>query len=318
MRGIGSASQQVALVGVDWGTSSLRLVAMNSRGEVIATSDSAQGISRVTAGQFDAALEAALQPWTLPGDIPLILSGMIGSRNGWVEAPYIPAPAALSQLADGLARHQTRSGRNLYFVPGVKLDGSSAQADVMRGEETELLGWFETNPDAGTRQDFVMPGTHCKWVEVVDRSITRFRTCMTGEVFAILCDNSILGRLMTPADAPAQNFQAGAAFMQGATIGLREPEALLANLFSARVMPLLELMPATDVREYLTGLLIGSEVAGLAGHVVGPVVVIGRGELSERYVRILELAGIAARAAAAGSAVSGQLAIARKAGLVAE
>lgn len=307
-------SAETRLVGIDWGTSSLRLVAMNGQGETVASLQSDRGITRIGPDGFDAAIEQALSPWQLPVSVPLILSGMIGSRNGWVETPYLDAPVPLASLAGALVSHRSRAARHLYFVPGIRLVGR--HADVMRGEETELLGWFEKNPQHQISQSFVLPGTHCKWVHTEHRQITGFRTCMTGEVFAVLCEHSILGRLMAAGPADDLPDAADAAFELGARRGLAEPENLLANLFSARALPLLERMHAAEIRPYLAGLLIGSEVAGQHRRHDEPLVVIGRGELAERYVRVLHLAGAQADCAEPGSAIAGQFAIARMAGLV--
>lgn len=309
-----------ALIGIDWGTSSLRAVCLDAAGRVHAERRGDEGITRVADGAFEQTLEVVLADWNVPSDVPVVLSGMITSRNGWLETPYLPVPAALPALASAMRMQRAASGRALAFVPGVNQGVDRAgqptglPADVMRGEETELLGWLDaagSKPQAGTTLRFVLPGTHSKWAELRDGSIVAFSTCMTGEIFEALCRHTILGRLMT-GDAVADD-----AFDDGARIGLREPARLLAHCFSARALPLLERMPVQHTRDYLAGLLIGAEVAGqLAGATDGPLIIIGRGDLAERYARVLSLAGRHADVAEPGSAARGQFALARLAGLV--
>lgn len=307
---------QTALVGIDWGTSSLRAVAMDKQGKHLARLDKPLGIQRVIDGAFDSALEELLLPWQISPEVPIVLSGMVTSRNGWVETPYLQTPATLTSLAQAMLSRHSDAGRPLHFVPGVKQSGksgSASSADVMRGEETELLGWFESTGAAvsGASQSFVMPGTHSKWVNVIDAKIEQFSTCMTGEVFAALSKHTILARFMATGESVDNQ-----AFRKGVQTGLDAPQSLLASLFSVRALPLLDLMPSSAVEDYLGGLLIGTEVADRVSHAQGEIVVVGRDELANRYVQALEMAGQSASTAQPGSAAFGQLALARMAGLV--
>jgi len=212
-----------------------------------------------------------------------------------------------------MVSHRNAAGRSLHFVPGVQqLDNHTA--DVMRGEETELIGWLTRQsdpPGGGRRRHFLLPGTHSKWVHTDGLGISGFQTCMTGEVFALLCNHSILARLMTSDRAASVG-----AFHEGARRGLAAPQSLLSILFSARAMPLLGVLPGDDVRDYLAGMLIGAEVAAQPFENAGELIVIGRGDLTDRYVSVLQLAGVAAEKAEPGAASAGQYELARQAGLI--
>ena len=317
-----------ALLGIDWGTSSLRAVALDASGRILAQRNSPSGIQAIEPGAFEQTLEALLAPWQIDTKVPVVLSGMITSRNGWVETPYLPTPAALDALAGALVPLRSAAGRRLHFVPGVSQAGPASagvapdvaagpQADVMRGEETELLGWLAAaRQKAGEASapsmsgQFVLPGTHSKWAQVQDGRIESFATCMTGEIFHVLSKHTILSKLME-ADAVSPP-----AFTAGAELGLREPARLLAHCFSVRALPLLGRMPVGQTRDYLGGLLVGAEVAGQIDQAAHQLIVIGRGDLAARYAQVIAMAGRQAVVAEPGSAAHGQLALARLAGLL--
>ena len=309
-----SAADRAVVIGVDWGTSSLRVSALDADGQVLAEHSSDRGILTVQDQDFDAVLETMLAAWQPDPAIPLVLSGMITSRNGWCESPYLSAPCRLADLAGALLVRQSQRGRRLHFVPGVKLTETDA-ADVMRGEETELFGWLARrhtdNVGAIGERLCLLPGTHSKWVQLTDAGISHFSTCMTGELFALLCRHSILGRLMN-----ADDTRSAQAFERGARYGLAKPGELLATLFSARALPLLDRLPARDIRDYLAGLLIGSEVAGQVRQMAQPVVIIGRGDLVDRYATVLRIAGVNSDRSEPGAAAAGQFALARQAALL--
>lgn len=295
-----------ALIAIDWGTSSFRAWALAADGTVLAETREGQGILAVPDGDFDCAFQAALGPWLRPG-LPVIAAGMITSRNGWVETPYLPLPLDAGRLAGALVRHRTRAGHEIHFVTGAALDGDFP--DVMRGEETEVIGQI-----AATGQDglFVLPGTHSKWVRVEGGRITGFQTCMTGEAFAILRQHSILGRLMAPGgaglDLPA--FQRG-------VVAAKAPGALLARVFSARSLALFDRLQPGEIADYLSGLLIGDEIrAGLQAAAGLPVTIIGRGDLAGRYAHAFDGFGIAASVAPEGMNRRGLYDIAKRGGLI--
>jgi 2-dehydro-3-deoxygalactonokinase len=205
---------------------------------------------------------------------------MVGSNRGWVEAPYVPCPAGLPELAAKLV--WAEEGRTA-IVPGVCYASDSA-ADVMRGEEVQILGAFAeglVSPDALVCH----PGTHNKWIAMEDGRIARFRTVMTGELFNLLKRHSIL------ADLLAQEAEPDAAFEDGVRHGLEEDD-LTAELFSARARVLLGRAAREDAASYVSGLLIGSDLRiGLRGSDAPQVVTMGGPELTRLFACALRVAG---------------------------
>ena len=261
---------------VDWGTSNRRIF-MVRPGGVEALGEDDQGILNCTdfAGAV-AGIRARV------GDVPLLLAGMIGSNRGWVDVQYVHAPAGLKEIAAGL--HWVEPG--VAIVPGVAYDDGSA-ADVMRGEEVQLVGALAS----GHIGDGLVahPGTHGKWVEIEDARIARFRTVMTGDVFAALKAKSILSDLL------AHEATTGAAFVAGVDHALANTD-LTAELFSVRARVLLGKAAAADASSYVSGLLIGSEVRTGLGRLRTDVVpLIGTAALTERFGIALERAGRASR-----------------------
>jgi 2-dehydro-3-deoxygalactonokinase len=301
---------RASLIGIDWGTSSFRAWAMTADGEVQDAVEKASGILTVPNGDFDTAFEEALHPWLAvdPG-IPIIASGMITSRNGWCETAYLPLPVRIENLAAALTPLVTAKGRTIHFVAGVAHNPQCGVPDVMRGEETELVGHIAAN-DSGEGA-FVLPGTHSKWATAEAGAITHFRTYMTGEFFSVLSRHSIIGRLMTQGEASPSAFRKGLQFA-------RQGGSILSKAFSARTLALFDRLPGGDVADYLSGLLIGEEVgAGLSSHCgAGPVTVIGRGDLAHRYRVALAEWGADVIEAQPGMARRGLLEIARHVGLV--
>ena len=286
---------QDGLIGIDWGTSTLRAYLMTGAGEIRDTVVKAAGILHVPDGDFERVFEECVGPWLAPGgDIAVIACGMIGSRQGWVEAPYVSCPAGTSELAANLTPVRTRSGATLWLVPGIMRLDENGIPDVARGEETQMIGSLEAN-DVGEHL-FVLPGTHTKWAIARDGRITWFATFMTGELFGLLCRHSILGRLMEDGGDDAEAFRRGrgrAAQDAGGSGGL------LNRLFSVRTLGLFGEVPKTGLRSYLSGLLIGSEI-GAAKEVLGaelggspgPVTVIGGSGLAAQYSEALRLFGL--------------------------
>jgi 2-dehydro-3-deoxygalactonokinase len=304
---------RATLIGIDWGTTSFRAYRIGADGGVLETKAAPAGILEVEAGAFEAVLEREIGPWLAAApDLPVIASGMITSRQGWVEVPYCACPAGGSELAAGLRRHLMSNGRSLHFVPGLSLIGADGVPDVIRGEETQISGEIG---DERTRRAFVLPGTHSKWAFAEGGRIVWFATFMTGEVFAVLKAHSILGRLMAGAGADE------AAFARGLAYGRDGPGGLLKRLFSARTLGLFDQLPASAIASYLSGLLIGSEIAEARdclpeGPGAGEITVIGSSELAERYRGAIEAAGLRVRSGHPEASARGQLLIARAAGLV--
>jgi len=271
-----------ALVGIDWGTTSFRAYRLAADGGVLERRVAAAGILSVEPGGFPDALRREVGDWleAAGSGVPVLLSGMIGSRQGWREAPYATCPAGLDDIASALAVVEAPGLPAIRIVPGLSLRSPDGVPDVMRGEETQLFGL-----DLGAgRHTVCLPGTHSKWATVADGRIEGFATAMTGEVFAVLRGHSILGRLMpAPNGAPAA-FDT-AAFDRGLAAAAR-PGGLLHHLFAVRAHGLFGDLDAPALPDYLSGLLIGHEVRAL-GRTDGPVHLVGSVALCDRYARAL-------------------------------
>lgn len=312
---------KAALIGIDWGTSAFRAYRIDAQGGVLEAKAAPAGILEVEAGAFEAVLEREIGAWlAAAADLPVIASGMITSRQGWVEVPYCPCPAGSAELAAVLRRHLTGAGRTIHFVPGLSLIGADGVPDVIRGEETQIIGELGGQVgDDRARRVFVLPGTHSKWAYAEDGRIVWFATFMTGELFAVLKAHSILGRLT--AERSEDGAPDDAAFARGLTYGWAGPGGLLKRLFSARTLGLFDQLPASGIAPYLSGLLIGTEIVEARAclpddPLTGEITVIGSSELAERYRGALERSGLHVRTGDPDASARGQLLIARAAGLV--
>jgi 2-dehydro-3-deoxygalactonokinase len=269
-------------IAVDWGTTNRRAWRLDPGGGVTCEMEDDKGILSVPKGGFHAAvaeIRARL------GDLPMLMAGMVGSNRGWIEAPYVPCPAGLPDLA---ARLCWIEDERAAIVPGVAFDDNDA-ADVMRGEEVQILGAFAEgwiDPDS----TICHPGTHNKWVRLADGRIAAFRTVMTGELFNLLKEHSILADLLAAPVEPGTVFEAGVRH------GL-ERDDLTAELFSVRARVLLGKAPREDSAAYVSGLLIGADLkVGLRLSGDGDVVAMGRPDLTRLFVAALAAAGRPARA----------------------
>jgi 2-dehydro-3-deoxygalactonokinase len=264
---------RAALIALDWGTTSLRAYLFDAAGNVLDTRASTAGIMNLPRsaeqGGFDAAFDDTCGAWLgqTPG-LPVIAAGMVGSAQGWMEAPYIDAPANADALVAGIVRVKAACGVTLHIVPGVLQRGELP--NVMRGEETQIFGALGDDASSadvgknggkhsGQRSLIGLPGTHAKWVVVQAGRIERFHTFMTGEVFAALREHTILGRTMlTPDRADTESF------LHGVSVAREKGQAgLLATVFSARTLGLTGQLSREQQPDYLSGLLIGHELAGL-------------------------------------------------------
>jgi 2-dehydro-3-deoxygalactonokinase len=246
----------IACIVADWGTTNLRAWALDDQGAVLERRSSPRGLLAIEGGRFADALAELCGSW-LAGSIPVVLSGMVGSKLGWKEAPYLPVPAGFDDLARHLCPVEAPLPAIIRIVPGVKRDDEK-QPDVIRGEETQILGALQFQD----REDgvFVLPGTHSKWAIVEGRQLVDFRTYMTGEVFGLMRNGGTLGQLMQGDSHDPAAFADGV--LRGASA---DAGGLLHRLFSVRTLGLLEQMPRTSLASYLSGLLIGAEVRdGLA------------------------------------------------------
>lgn len=277
------------LVGVDWGTSSLRAARIAGDGRVLDERASARGILTVPAGGFPAVLAQTCGDW-LEGGTLCLVSGMAGSRQGWQEAPYCPCPAGFAELGRSLA--WITPGR-IALVPGLSADHEGVP-DVMRGEEVQVFGALSLLQRADGV--FVLPGTHSKWVHVQDSRVLQFSTFMTGEVYALLRQHSILARTMAADDGPL----AEPAFLRGVRHA-QQAGSLLAAAFSARTLALFGTLDAAALPSYLSGLVLGEELRAQR-ELPGTVTLIGGAALVRRYA--LALAAVGVQADSLGSEAS--------------
>ncbi len=301
-----------ALIAIDWGSSSFRAYLMSPDGEVLEEVASADGIASIAAGEYPATLRRLVGRWLDANrSLPAIASGMVGSRHGWREAPYVPCPAGPREVAERLTAVEA-DGRCVVLTPGLSY-ADGADVDVMRGEETEIFGVA----DAGAKL-IVLPGSHSKWARIEGERIVGFKTFITGELFAALRDHSVAGAFAKAAPAKL----AGAAFALGvergaAAAGGKSEPGILGLLFGARALPLMGKLDPDDSGEYLSGLLIGAEIGEARRLYPGEEPqVAGADALVRRYLAAFEALGVGALAAPKRAAARGLFRIARDGGLM--
>ncbi|WP_420862399.1 2-dehydro-3-deoxygalactonokinase [Algirhabdus cladophorae] len=264
-------------IAVDWGTSNLRCYAMSRSGTVLAQASSPKGMGQLAREDFEPALLELIGPW-LAGPTDVIACGMVGSRQGWVEAPYSTAPCPV--LPDQVVMPPCDDPRlKVRVISGVQQ--IKPNHDVMRGEETQIAGFLSLNKD----WDGVvcLPGTHTKWVHISANEIISFRTFMTGEMFNLLSQNSVLKHSVGGAGWD------DLAFAEGLELAMSRPETLAANLFSIRAADLLTDQTPHQARAKLSGLLIGAELAASKPYWLGQnVCVLGADGLSKIYTDALQ------------------------------
>ncbi len=257
-------------IAVDWGTTNRRAYRLDERGQCIAEFEDSNGVLAIESGGFPAAAAAIREQL---GDRPLLLAGMVGSTRGWVEAPYVPCPAGLDDLAARLC--WIEPGRTA-IVPGLSSNPADPD-DVIRGEEIQLFGAVAAALIPPTAL-VCHPGTHNKWISVANSRITSFRTVMTGEMFNLLRSQGILAEFLSG------EVEAGRSFLEGVRRGLERP-ALTADLFSVRARVLLGSLAREDAADYTSGLLIGLDLSvGLDLSGGSDFIIMGRPELARLYV----------------------------------
>ena len=280
----------------DWGTTRFRLWTLDADGNVLGESRGDDGLLQVKEAGFEPTLERHLASLSAPDDLPVVICGMAGSRTGWIEAPYMSLPAGLDGIVKAAVRVPAR--RHVIMLPGVARQ-DEASPDVMRGEETKLLGLVHR----GTHDAVVvMPGTHAKWVQVADGGLADYRTFMTGEMFALLKDKSVLAGALEGAGGVDPH---GSAFAAGVRASLESPALISNALFSIRAGWLVHDRKPTDQLARLSGLLIGLEVAGGRTLYGGPgeVLLLSDDTMGALYGRALEIGGLTVRRVAADELV---------------
>ncbi|MCR1002894.1 MAG: 2-dehydro-3-deoxygalactonokinase [Enterobacter cloacae] len=262
-------------IAIDWGSTNLR--AWLYQGEqCLESRQSEAGVTRLNGKSPEAVLAEVTQNWR-DSATPIVMAGMVGSNVGWKIAPYLPVPAHFSAIGEQL----TSVGDNIWIIPGLCVSRDDNH-NVMRGEETQLLGARTLSPSSV----YVMPGTHCKWVQADAEQIHDFRTVMTGELHHLLLAHSLVGAGL-PEQAPS-----AAAFSAGLARGIASPD-VLPQLFEVRASHVLGNLPREQVSEFLSGLLIGAEVASMrefVGHEQAVTIVAGAA-LTSRYEQAFRAIG---------------------------
>ena len=304
---IGIAS--AAVVCVDWGSTNFRLWALDKSGRVVAERRKELGAATLGPAEYENVLETVLTELHIGPAVPAIICGMAGAVNGWYETPYIPLPARLAELPANAVRIPT-ARRDIRILPGLAQRPNAPPAgaaevdyDVMRGEETILFGAMREKSIRGAPgRTICLPGTHCKWVQLdaakstnatVTPTVTRFCTAMTGELFAWLATHSTLASFVETNRADLADTDAFAAAVKES---LSAPARAFGALFSIRARALLatgaDAHAKVQSRAYLSGLLIGLEIAGMQSAFAGSVALIADDDLAENYRRALHLAGV--------------------------
>jgi len=284
----------------DWGTTAFRLWLVAADGLVLEERRTDEGLLSAQSLGFASILQSHLAAMGASERLPVMICGMAGARQGWLEAPYVPSPAGFEAILAGAVRVPDAL-REIRIVPGVA-QGDAAAPDVMRGEETQLAGIANLRREG--RTIVCMPGTHSKWVEVRDGTLASFRTWMTGELFSVLSRHSILRHSI--GEAPAGASETDVAFLAWCEEGLAHPAETAALLFRIRASSLLHDLSPEHASAALSGLLIGAEVATArrqfdAG--AGELLLVASGRMADLYGRALSLAGIAVRTLDADVAV---------------
>ena len=269
------------MIAIDWGTTSFRAYRLDQAGRIVDSRSAPAGILSVENGKFSDVLEQHAGDWIAAGETPVAMSGMIGSRQGWLEVPYAACPAGLDEIAAGMRKVSWERGE-AWVAPGITCRDEAGVPDVIRGEETQILGSLD-QLGAG-RHTICLPGTHSKWVEVENGKITQFSTYMTGEAFAVFKGHSILGRMMQDSVTDRDAFADGV--RRSADAG-----GMLHHLFGVRSRGLFGELPDAASASYLSGLLIGHEIhaARSAGRIVH---LLCTPQLAEIYRQALDAVGM--------------------------
>lgn len=299
-----STSHPRPLIAIDWGTSSLRGAFFDHAGQLQDRREFPRGILTVEPGEFPSVFEECFGDWHRRGDALCLLSGMVGSRQGWQEAAYCPCPAGFAELARGML--WLEPGR-MAVVPGLSVQHQDGlpyeQHDVMRGEEVQIFGALSL---AGVQDaTVVLPGTHSKWARVQQGRVMEFRSFMTGEVYALLGQHSILSRTL-PQDAPWHE----ATFKDAVLLAQRTP-SVLSSIFATRTLALFDTLAAERHPSFLSGLLIGEELRAMQTQPGEAVLLVGNANLTLRYACALQTLGCSARSLGDEATWAGHLALAR-------
>ncbi|MEG0802101.1 MAG: 2-dehydro-3-deoxygalactonokinase [Citrobacter sp.] len=262
-------------IAIDWGSTNLRAW-LYQGDKCLESRQSEAGVTRLNGKSPEAVLAEVTKNWR-DGATPVVMAGMVGSNVGWKIAPYLPVPAYFSAIGKQL----TSVGDNIWIIPGLCVSREDNH-NVMRGEETQLLGARTLSPSSV----YVMPGTHCKWVQADAQQIHDFRTVMTGELHHLLLRHSLVGAGLPEQEASAE------AFTAGLTRGVAAPD-ILPKLFEVRASHVLGTLPREQVSEFLSGLLIGAEVASMSEQFAAQqaITLVAGSDLSSRYQQAFHAIG---------------------------
>lgn len=276
--------EKLAWIAVDWGTSHLRAFAMDAGGQVLDRAQSEDGMGRLGQAEFEPALLRLVGPWLGAAPVTVLACGMVGARQGWIEATYQPVPCKPAE--GGLTRAPARDPRlDVRILPGLS---QASPPDVMRGEETQILGVLAQAPEFDGV--VALPGTHTKWAHISAGEVVSFQTAMTGELFALLGEHSVLRHSLGDGAPDADAFDAAVAET------LSRPERLAQSLFGIRAASLLSDQSGSVARGRLSGLLIGAELAAARPYWLGrEIALVGSPALSELYARALQSQGVSAK-----------------------
>lgn len=285
-------------IAVDWGTTRLRAWRM-AGGEPVEDAASDEGMGTLEPSQFEPALVRLVEPWLGDSRIEVVACGMVGARQGWVEAPYAAVPCR--PLSTPFAESEVHDARlRVRIVPGLRQD---TPPDVMRGEETQIAGHLALRPDFDGV--LCLPGSHTKWAEVSAGQVVSFRTCMTGELFAALRRHTVLRHSL--GDGWDDD-----AFAEALSDAMARPEALSQRLFGIRAEGLLRGLAPGSATARLSGLLLGIELAATRPYWLGrDVAIVGDAALARRYRAALTAQGLSPTLAAADRTTLAGLAAAR-------
>ncbi len=280
-------TEPIAMIALDWGTTNRRAWALGRTGEILDERGDGEGLLSVKQGAFALSFASFAAPWLAPERaMPVLMCGMVGSKLGWAEVPYIEAPADLAGLARNLHKVPFDGPARVTIVPGVSCRHDGVP-DVMRGEECQVLAVLAERKlnDAF----IVLPGTHSKWVRVSDGRLATFRTYMTGELYSALTSSGTLAQLMEKGDGDAD------AFAHGVERARREGTGALSHLlFGVRTLGLFNTLPRASLAPYLSGLLIGAEMKdALAWTGARQVIAVGSPKLLDSYRIAADLFGLA-------------------------
>ncbi|MEM9318892.1 MAG: 2-dehydro-3-deoxygalactonokinase [Pseudomonadota bacterium] len=278
-------------IAVDWGTSRLRAWAMGRNDGVLAEAASDDGMSAVGPTGFEPALLRLIEPWLSATTIPVLCCGMVGARQGWQEAPYVPVPVKPAHLSP-IRVPGTDPRLSVFILPGLS---QAAPADVMRGEETQISGFLAADPDFDGV--LCLPGTHAKWTRLSAGEVVSFQTAMTGELYQLIAHRSVVRHVLAEQTGALD----GAAFDDAVAEALSQPETLAQRLFGLRAGAVLHDVAPDTTRSRLSGLLIGAELASTKPYWLGQAVALAAEPyLAEMYARALAAQGVDVRLEEAG------------------